>query len=159
VRPAVEACGEKIGYLPGGISDKMKPLVAPIVDNLRVFIKDEGYITSLMTGGSMEGAPIIEVIPLAFMRGRTLNNCFVILDEAQNTTKEQMKLFLTRIGQNCKVVIEGDSSQSDLDFNNGLDDIIDKGIDAIEGIDVVELGFNDIARSKIVGRILEMYGE
>lgn len=155
VRPAVEACGEKIGFLPGGIGDKMKPLVAPIYDNLRVFIKDEGFISALTVGEPS----VIEVIPMAFLRGRTLNNCVVILDEAQNTTPQQMKLFLTRIGHNCKVIIEGDSTQSDLDFRNGLDDIIDKGIGAVEGVGTVELGESDIARSKLVGRILRMYGK
>jgi len=155
VRPAIEACGEKIGFLPGGIGDKMKPLVAPIYDNLRVFIKDEGFISALTVGEPS----VIEVIPMAFLRGRTLNNCVVILDEAQNTTPAQMKLFLTRIGHNCKVIIEGDSTQSDLDFRNGLDDIIDKGIGAVEGVGTVELGESDIARSKLVGRILRMYGK
>lgn len=154
VRPAIEACGEKIGFLPGGIGDKMRPLVAPIVDNLRVFIRDEGYITSLM--GSGEGS-VIEVIPLAFMRGRTLNNCVVILDEAQNTTPEQMKLFLTRAGRNCKMIIEGDPTQSDLQFKNGLNDIVDRHIHTIDGIGLVELGAEDIVRSAVIARILEKY--
>jgi phosphate starvation-inducible protein PhoH and related proteins len=153
VRPAVEACGEKIGFLPGGINDKMKPLVAPIIDNLRVFIKDEGYITALMAPEEMR----VEVIPLAFMRGRTLNNCVAILDEAQNTSPEQMKLFLTRIGHNCKAIIEGDESQSDLDIKNGLEDIIDRDMDSIEGIGYVELGHKDIMRSGIVSKILSKY--
>lgn len=153
VRPAVEACGEKIGFLPGGINDKMKPLVAPIIDNLRVFIKDEGYISTLMAPEEMK----VEVIPLAFMRGRTLNNCVAILDEAQNTSPEQMKLFLTRIGHNCKAIIEGDESQSDLDIKNGLEDIIDRSLDTIEGIGYVELGHKDIMRSAIVGKILSKY--
>jgi phosphate starvation-inducible PhoH-like protein len=153
VRPAIEACGEKIGFLPGGINDKMKPLVAPIVDNLRVFIKDEGYISSLMA--AEEGH--LEVIPLAFMRGRTLNNCVVILDEAQNTSPDQMKLFLTRIGHNCKAIIEGDESQSDLDIKNGLEDVLDRGLDTIEGIGYVELGHRDIMRSSIVSKVLERY--
>lgn len=153
VRPAVEACGEKIGFLPGGINDKMKPLVAPIVDNLRVFIKDEGYISGIMN--PEEGK--LEVIPLAFMRGRTMNNCVVILDEAQNTTVQQMKLFLTRIGNNCKAIINGDSTQSDIDCKNGLDDIIDRGLDRIDGIGIVEFGRNDVMRSKIVSKVLELY--
>lgn len=155
VRPAVEACGEKIGFLPGGIGDKMKPLVAPIVDNLRVFIRDEGYITTLMA--PEQG--LIEVIPMAFLRGRTLNNCVVIFDEAQNSTVAQMKLFLTRVGQNCKVIINGDSTQSDIDCKNGLDDIIDRGLYNIENIEYIELGEEDIVRSTIVSKILRLYDQ
>lgn len=158
VRPAVEACGESIGFLPGGINDKMRPLIQPVIDNLRYFIKDEGYITKLIDGG-VDGAPLIEVIPMAYLRGRTFNNCIVVFDEAQNASPQQVKLFLTRIGDNCKVIIEGDITQSDKfrrREDNGLADAMNR-LEGLRDVGVVVLGYEDIQRSKIIGPILAKY--
>jgi len=161
VRPAIEACGEQIGYLPGGLSDKMKPLIQPVIDNLRFFVKDEGYITNLLEPTSSHGAPLIEVIPMGYLRGRTFNNCVVIFDEAQNASPAQMKLFLTRIGKNCKVIIEGDITQSDRYKNrneNGLADAIGRLNDCPNvGISLLEA--QDIQRSAIIAPILERYSD
>lgn len=158
VRPAIEACGEKIGYLPGDINDKMKPLIQPIVDNLRFFLKDSGYISFLLG----EEGPI-EVIPMGYLRGRTLNNCIVIFDEAQNANWKQMKLFLTRLGHNCKAIVEGDATQSDLPFKeresgNGLSLAIQK-LRGLQDIGIVRLEAKDVVRSEIVARILRRLGE
>lgn len=152
VRPAIEACGEKLGYLPGGFEDKMRPYIQPIVDNLRFFLNDEGYITTLFETN------IIEISPIAYLRGRTFNNSVVIFDEAQNSTIKQMKLFLTRIGRNCKVIVEGDSEQSDLDREevNGLGDAM-RRFTGVPRIGQVKMGHKDIVRSEIVGAILERY--
>jgi phosphate starvation-inducible PhoH-like protein len=158
IRPAVEACGEKIGFLPGGVADKMRPLIQPIVDNLRVFIKDEGYIMGLLEPGP-KGPPLIEVIPMAYLRGRTFNNCVVVFDEAQNSTPQQMKLFLTRIGEGSKVIIEGDVTQSDIDRDmtkNGLFDAI-KRLDGLKNVGISLLEAKDIQRSPIIGPILKRY--
>jgi len=161
VRPAVEACGEQIGFLPGGLADKMKPLIQPIMDNLRFFISDEGHIGQLLEPTSAHGAPLIEVIPMAYLRGRTFNNCVVVFDEAQNASPSQMKLFLTRIGKNCKVIIEGDVTQSDKYKNprdNGLADAINRLQDCDNvGISILEA--RDIQRSEIIGPILERYSD
>tara|TARA_R100001244_G_scaffold129809_1_gene101483 strand:- start:870 stop:1382 length:513 start_codon:yes stop_codon:yes gene_type:complete len=154
VRPAIEACGEKLGYLPGDANDKMRPFLEPIMDNLRFFITDEGYISTLLETG------IISVSPMAFMRGRTYNNCIVVFDEAQNATRKQMKLFLTRIGKNCKVIIEGDVTQSDIEgqnkSDNGLYDAMQR-LDDCPNVGVVKLGYKDIQRSVIVADVLERY--
>lgn len=158
VRPALEACGEKIGFLPGGANDKMRPYIQPIVDNLRVFIKDEGYISRLLEP-TMMGPPQIEVIPMSFMRGRTFNNCVVIFDEAQNATPAQMKMFLTRIGTSCKVIVEGDVTQSDAFRNrsdNGLFDAM-RRLRGIASIGICTLEASDIQRSDIIAPILERY--
>ena len=157
VRPAVEACGEKIGYLPGGIQDKMRPLIQPIMDNLRFFIKDEGYMTGLLEPNTIHGAPLIEVIPMAYLRGRTFNNCVIVSDEAQNASPQQMKLFLTRIGKNCKVIIEGDVTQSDMFRNrddNGLMDAMKRLVN-VPNVGIVCLDASDIQRSPVNARILE----
>jgi len=159
VRPAIEACGEQIGFLPGGLADKMKPLIQPIVDNLRFFISDESYLNGLFEPSVGRGAPLIEVIPMAYLRGRTFNNCVVVFDEAQNASPSQMKLFLTRIGKNCKVVIEGDITQSDKykrRDENGLADGI-KRLQGCENVGVAILETTDIQRSEILGAILERY--
>ena len=154
VRPAIEACGESLGYLPGDADDKMRPFIEPILDNLRYFITDEGYITSLLE------TKTIQVSPMAFMRGRTYNNCIVIFDEAQNATRKQMKLFLTRIGKNCKVIIEGDVTQSDIfgqaQEENGLYDAM-KRLTRCPDIGVVKLTKQDIQRSRVVANILKRY--
>ena len=159
VRPAIEACGEKLGYLPGGLGDKMRPLIQPIMDNLRVFISDEGYISTLLEPTHQMGAPIIEVIPMAYLRGRTFNNCVVVFDEAQNATPSQMKLFLTRIGEHCKVIIEGDVTQSDRFSSreeNGLFDAIQR-LRGCPDVGIVALEAKDIQRSKVIAPILERY--
>lgn len=152
VRPAVEACGENLGFLPGGYEDKMRPYVQPIIDNLRFFIKDEGYITSLFSPEHN----VIEISPIAYLRGRTFNNCIIIFDEAQNSTPAQMKLFVTRIGENCKVIVEGDADQSDIHVKNGLADAMER-LDGVDNIGCVRLGNKDIVRSQIVADILERY--
>jgi len=147
----------RLGYLPGGINDKMKPLIQPIMDSLRFFITDEGYITSIMPNDM--GVSVFEICTLAYMRGRTFNNCVVIFDEAQNSTPDQMKLFLTRIGKNCKVIVEGDVTQSDVSprvEENGLFDAIGRLHD-LEGIGIIALEKRDIVRSLIVARILDRY--
>jgi phosphate starvation-inducible PhoH-like protein len=158
VRPAVEACGETIGFLPGGINDKMRPLIQPVIDNLRFFVTDEGYLTTLLEP-SNGSAPVIEVIPMAYLRGRTFNNCIVVFDEAQNSSTQQMKLFLTRIGKNSKVIIEGDITQSDKfrdRTKNGLADAMTRLSDC-PGVGCVILGTEDIQRSSIIAPILERY--
>jgi len=158
VRPAVEACGETIGFLPGGINEKMRPLIQPVIDNLRFFIRDEAYLNALLEPGNGT-APVIEVIPLAYLRGRTFNNCIVVFDEAQNSSVQQMKLFLTRIGENSKVIIEGDITQSDKfreRDKNGLADAMGR-LDGVPDVGIVILGTKDIQRSKIIAPILERY--
>jgi len=157
VRPALEACNERLGYLPGGLNEKMRPLIQPIIDNLRVCIKDEGYISTLLPKDGLLSP--IEVRTLSYMRGTNLNNCVVIFDEAQNSTHAQMKLFLTRIGNNCKVIIEGDMTQSDVSpdkENNGLYDAVCRLRDVTD-IGIVNLERADVVRSEIVRRILEKY--
>jgi phosphate starvation-inducible PhoH-like protein len=159
VRPAVEACGEQIGFLPGGLADKMKPLIQPVMDNLRFFITDEGHINNLMEPTPGFGAPMIEVIPMAYLRGRTFNNCVVVFDEAQNASPSQMKLFLTRIGRNCKVIIEGDITQSDKykrREDNGLADAIGR-LQGCDNVGVAILEASDIQRSEIIAPILKRY--
>jgi phosphate starvation-inducible protein PhoH and related proteins len=158
VRPAIEACGESIGFLPGGINDKMRPLIEPVMDNLRFFIQDEGYLTSLVEPTSGR-APVIDVIPMAYLRGRTLNSCIVVFDEAQNSSIQQMKLFLTRIGHNAKVIIQGDVTQSDRfrdRTKNGLADAMSR-LDGIPNVGIVTLSARDIQRSEIIAPILERY--
>lgn len=159
VRPAVEACDENLGYLPGGANDKMRPFIQPIMDNLRYFVEDEGYINNVMEPSPGYGAPLIEVIPMAYLRGRTFNNCIVVFDEAQNASPSQMKLFLTRIGKDCKVIIEGDVTQSDRykdKSQNGLADAI-KRLEGCENVGVCFLEAEDIQRSEIIAPILKRY--
>lgn len=151
VRPAVEALGESIGYLPGSASDKMRPFVAPVIDSLKVLIEDNGFINSIEEKG------IIETIPFAFMRGRSLDNCIVIFDEAQNSTPAQMKLFLTRLGENVRVMIEGDSSQSDRRRkSNGLNDAMKK-LSKCPNVGIMRMTRYDVVRSKLVKDILSCY--
>lgn len=153
VRPAVTVQGEDLGYLPGGIDEKMHPFIMPMLDSMRYFL-DEGALSTMIGNGSLE------IIPVAYMRGRTLNNTIVIFDEAQNSTASQMKMFLTRLGFNSKAIIEGDVTQSDLTgddkINNGLADIM-KRLNGVEGVSVVQLTADDIVRSPIVTRILRHY--
>lgn len=148
-RPAVEA-GEKLGFLPGDLHEKVDPYLRPLYDALQELLGLETY-GKLMERGA------IEVAPLAYMRGRTLSNAFIILDEAQNTTKEQMKMFLTRMGEGSKTVVTGDITQIDLDGKeSGL--VHATGIlDGVEGISVVRLTAKDVVRHPLVMRIIRAY--
>ncbi|MFT7599977.1 MAG: phosphate starvation-inducible PhoH-like protein [Acidimicrobiales bacterium] len=148
-RPAVEA-GERLGYLPGDLMSKVDPYLRPLYDALHDMVGAEGTAKMLEKG-------TVEVAPLAFMRGRTLNDSFIILDEAQNTTPEQMKMFLTRIGFNSKVVVTGDQTQVDVPGGrSGLRDVW-RILDGIEGMAQVELGSSDVVRHKIVQDIVDAY--
>lgn len=149
-RPAVEA-GESLGFLPGNLEEKVNPYLRPLYDSLFDMLGPEEYFTLMEKN-------VIEVAPLAFMRGRTLNNSFIILDEAQNTTKEQMKMFLTRLGFGSKMVITGDITQSDLPKNkqSGLMHA-KKLFDGVEGIKIVYLDKQDVVRHELVKKIIELY--
>ncbi len=150
-RPAVEA-GESLGFLPGDLKEKLDPYLQPLYDALRDMIpheKLEGYIEK----------KVIEVAPLAFMRGRTLDEAFVILDEAQNTTHAQMKMFLTRMGMNAKFIITGDPSQVDLPMKqkSGLKESM-RILDGVDEIDFVYLTEEDVVRHPVVRKIIAAYG-
>jgi phosphate starvation-inducible PhoH-like protein len=151
-RPAVEA-GERLGFLPGDLMAKIDPYLRPLFDALHDMLDPEKVATHLERN-------VIEVAPLAFMRGRTLNDSFVILDEAQNTTPEQMKMFLTRLGFGSKMVITGDITQVDLprDQQSGLIVIADI-LNDIEGVEFVRFGGEDVVRHRLVQRIVEAYDE
>ena len=151
-RPAVEA-GENLGFLPGDLKEKVDPYLRPLYDALDDMIPAEKLKLYLENR-------TIEVAPLAFMRGRTLDNCFVILDEAQNATDMQLKMFLTRMGPTAKFIVTGDVTQIDLPKKqqSGLQNAI-KLLDAIEGIDIIYLSGGDVVRHKLVRRILEAYGD
>tara|TARA_Y100000389_G_scaffold201146_1_gene243134 strand:- start:1747 stop:2721 length:975 start_codon:yes stop_codon:yes gene_type:complete len=150
VRPAIEA-GEKLGFLPGDLAEKIDPYLQPLYDSLYVCL---GYdnVNKLLEKN------IIEIAPLAYMRGRTLNDAFIILDEAQNTTIAQMQMFLTRIGYGSTTVVTGDVSQIDLpkDSQSGLKDCLEFILD-IKGIDSVEFESKDVMRHKIVSSIINEY--
>jgi phosphate starvation-inducible PhoH-like protein len=150
VRPVVEA-GESLGFLPGDFQAKLDPYVRPVLDALFDMLGQD-RTTKLMENGT------IEIAPLAYMRGRTLNNAFVILDEAQNTTGLQMKMFLTRLGQNAKSIINGDITQIDLEppSRSGLL-TAQRILMEVEGISFVYLGRDDIVRHKLVRRILSAF--
>ena len=149
-RPAVEA-GEKLGFLPGDMKDKIDPYLQPLYDSL------EDMIPAVKLQDMME-KHIIQIAPLAFMRGRTLSDAVVILDEAQNTTPAQIRMFLTRMGWNTKMIITGDMTQIDLphEQKSGLKEAL-KILGGVEGISVVELGKKDIVRHKLVTRIVNAY--
>ena len=149
-RPAVEA-GENLGFLPGDMKEKLDPYMQPLYDALRDMLPNEKLEDYILKG-------IIQIAPLAFMRGRTLDNAFVILDEAQNTTHSQMKMFLTRMGLNAKMIITGDMTQIDLppSQKSGLKDALDVLKD-VKGIARVEFNQKDIVRHKLVQRIVEAY--
>ncbi len=150
-RPAVEA-GEKLGYLPGTLFEKVEPYLKPLYDALFDMIDPEQYQKLLDRG-------TIEVAPLAFMRGRTLNNSFIILDEAQNTSPEQMKMFLTRLGFRSKVVVTGDVTQIDLPKGRRSGLLVTEQIlSGLEGLDFIHLTGKDVVRHKLVQRIVEAYG-
>ncbi|CAB4331427.1 MAG: AAA family ATPase [Actinobacteria bacterium] len=150
-RPAVEA-GEHLGFLPGSLNEKIDPYLRPLFDALHDMI-DQDAIPRLMSTG------VIEVAPLAYMRGRTLNDAFIILDEAQNTTPEQMKMFLTRLGFGSKMIITGDTTQIDLPNNakSGLK-VVQDILHNIEDIAFMHLTAEDVVRNRLVGDIVTAYG-
>jgi len=150
-RPAVEA-GEKLGFLPGTLSDKIDPYLRPLHDALRAMVDPETIPRLMETG-------VIEVAPLAYMRGRTLNDSFVVLDEAQNTTPAQMKMFLTRLGFGAKMVITGDLSQVDLPNRqeSGLK-VARQVLTGVDGVSIINLDSDDVVRHRLVSKIVEAYG-
>jgi phosphate starvation-inducible PhoH-like protein len=151
-RPAVEA-GERLGFLPGDLKEKIDPYLRPLYDALYDMMPAEKVLKAMETGE-------IEVAPLAFMRGRTLSNAFIILDEAQNTTPTQMKMFLTRLGENSRMVITGDLTQTDLprDVKSGLHDAVKK-LENIEGIGIHKLTDADVVRHPLAAKIVQAYDE
>ncbi len=151
-RPAVEA-GERLGFLPGDLMAKVDPYLRPLFDALHDMLEPDRVSQHLERG-------VIEVAPLAFMRGRSLNDSFIILDEAQNTSPEQMKMFLTRLGFNSKMVVTGDITQIDLprDQDSGLVVVADI-LEKVEGIEFVRFGGEDVVRHKLVQRIVAAYND
>ena len=149
-RPAVEA-GEKLGFLPGDLKEKVDPFLRPIYDALYDMMPIDLVEKKINNG-------IIEIAPIAFMRGRTLEDCFIILDEAQNTTKIQMKMFLTRLGKNSQMVVVGDNTQIDLISRNdsGLTDAAKK-LSNIEDIGFIYLSDKDVVRHDLVRKIINAY--
>ena len=151
-RPAVEA-GEKLGFLPGDMKEKIDPYLQPLYDALQDMIPAQ-KLTEYMEQN------VIQIAPLAFMRGRTLNDAVVILDEAQNTTSQQIKMFLTRMGQNTKMIITGDMTQIDLPRNvkSGLKEAREV-LESVNGISFIEMNEKDIVRHKLVTRIVNAYNK
>ncbi|MBB1484778.1 PhoH family protein [Tessaracoccus sp. MC1865] len=151
-RPAIEA-GERLGFLPGTLNDKIDPYLRPLYDALHDMVDAES-VPKLFTSGT------VEVAPLAYMRGRTLNDAFIILDEAQNTSMEQMKMFLTRLGFNSKIVVTGDITQVDLPggIKSGLRGV-QHVLDGVEDIEFCTLTNRDVVRHKLVGRIVAAYDQ
>ena len=151
-RPAIEA-GEKLGFLPGTLNDKIDPYVRPLYDALHDMVDPES-VPKLLTSGT------IEVAPLAYMRGRTLNDAFIILDEAQNTSMEQMKMFLTRLGFGSRMVVTGDITQIDLPNGqlSGLREV-QQILDGVDDIAFCQLTNHDVVRHKLVGRIVQAYDQ
>ncbi len=151
-RPAVEA-GESLGFLPGDMKEKVDPYLRPLYDALNEMLGQD-------TAERFQEKEIIEIAPLAFMRGRTLNDAVVILDEAQNTTRAQMKMFLTRMGRNCQMIVNGDISQTDLvsHRDSGLTDACNR-LKGIEGISIQPLDKSDVVRNPLVAKMIERYEE
>ena len=151
-RPAIEA-GEKLGFLPGDLQSKIDPYLRPLYDALYQIMGAESFQKNMEKG-------LIEVAPLAYMRGRTLDNAFIILDEAQNTTQAQMKMFLTRIGFGSKVVVTGDATQKDLaaDVKSGLE-VAEKVLGKVDGISFCKLTSRDVVRHPLVQKIVTAYEE
>ena len=149
-RPAVEA-GEKLGFLPGDLAEKVDPYLRPIYDALQDMMGGESYLKAIERGS-------IEIAPLAYMRGRTLSNSFIILDEAQNTTREQMKMFLTRMGEGSKIVVTGDITQIDLPHHvvSGMKDAVSV-LEGVEDIKVIRFDHRDVVRHELVSRIIRAY--
>lgn len=151
-RPAVEA-GESLGFLPGDLQDKVDPYLRPLYDAIFEIVGQE-------TAARLKESGVIEVIPLAYMRGRTLDNSFIILDEAQNTTREQMKMFLTRMGFNSKVVVTGDITQIDLPKGAGSGLVEAKRVlSGVEGVEFSYLTEVDVVRHELVKRIIKAYSD
>lgn len=148
-RPAVEA-GERLGFLPGTLSEKIDPYLRPLFDALQEMLEPE-VTARLMQSG------VIEVAPLAYMRGRTLNDAFVILDEAQNTTAEQMKMFLTRLGFGSKMVITGDATQVDIPGGKSGLAVATRILREVDGLHIAKLSSKDVVRHELVTRIVEAY--
>ncbi|WP_017794097.1 PhoH family protein [Leucobacter salsicius] len=148
-RPAVEA-GERLGYLPGTLEDKIDPYLRPLFDAIGSLMDIE-VVPKLLASGT------IEVAPLAYMRGRTLNEAFVVLDEAQNTTPEQMKMFLTRLGYGSKMVVTGDLTQVDLPAASSGLRVVSQILEGVEDVHFEHLGVDDIVRHSLVGRIVDAY--
>ena len=148
-RPAVEA-GERLGFLPGTLSEKIDPYLRPLFDALQEMLEPEAT-NKLMEAG------VIEVAPLAYMRGRTLNDSFIILDEAQNTTAEQMKMFLTRLGFGSKMVVTGDATQIDLPTGKSGLDVATKILKDVDDLHVARLSSKDVVRHELVTRIVDAY--
>ena len=148
-RPAVEA-GERLGFLPGTLSEKIDPYLRPLFDALQEMLEPEATTRLIQSG-------VIEVAPLAYMRGRTLNDSFVILDEAQNTTGEQMKMFLTRLGFGSKMVITGDVTQIDLPGGKSGLNSATRVLSEVEGLHIARLSSKDVVRHELVTRIVEAY--
>ena len=148
-RPAVEAAGEKLGFLPGELEEKFDPYVRPVLKILEQRL-GKGAVESMVKNGR------ITFMPLAFMRGETFDDCFVIADEAQNMTKEQMKMLLTRIGRGSVMVVDGDPMQSDIGSKSGLEDAVYRLRD-VSGVSVVRFGRSDIVRHDIIQEILDAY--
>ena len=144
-RPAVES-GENLGFLPGDLKEKLDPYMQPLYDALRDMIPHEKLESHLEKG-------VIQIAPLAFMRGRTLDNAFVILDEAQNCTLEQIKMFITRMGEGSKVIVNGDIKQTDIKNKSGLFECVSK-LEDVEGVGISKLEYADIQRNGIIGKIL-----
>jgi len=150
-RPAIEA-GERLGFLPGTLTDKIDPYLRPLYDALNEMMDPE-VVPKLL------GAGVVEVAPLAYMRGRTLNSSFVVLDEAQNTTPEQMKMFLTRLGFGSKMVVTGDITQVDLPAGASGLKLVTQILDRIDDIAFSRLTSDDVVRHSLVGRIVDAYTE
>ena len=148
-RPAVEA-GERLGFLPGTLTDKIDPYLRPLYDALNEMMDPE-LVPKLLASG------VVEVAPLAYMRGRTLNNAFIVLDEAQNTSPEQMKMFLTRLGFGSKIVVTGDITQIDLPTGASGLQLVTRVLDGIDDIHFARLTSDDVVRHSLVGRIVDAY--
>lgn len=148
MRPVREACGENLGFLPGDLQEKMSPWIQPVLDNMMLFLP-EMEVEAVCAEG------LVDVVPLAYARGRTFNESFIILDEAQNCSPSQMLLALTRLGKDSKMVVNGDIGQKDEEAD-GLDDAIWK-LGDLEGVAAVELQREDIVRDPLIADILERY--
>jgi phosphate starvation-inducible PhoH-like protein len=149
-RPAVEA-GESLGFIPGELADKIAPFIAPVRITMNKVL-GKSHVDYLIKTGK------IEALPLAYCRGHTFEDSYVILDEAQNTRPEQMKMFLTRIGQNSKMVITGDSSQTDIRGTNGLEDAIHR-VSWMPSVEIIKFSKEDIVRNSIISDILSSYDD
>jgi phosphate starvation-inducible PhoH-like protein len=165
-RPIVanEGAGPGMGFLPGELEAKAQPYMMPIFENLRKFCRDDAEYRKLTNLKPQHGEPLMEIVPLDFMRGRTFDNCFVILDESQNSTTEQMLMFLTRMGENCKVVVTGDMTQSDIEERCNGDNGLISALMKLEGksfrngvISVCYLDESDIMRHGLISEILEAW--